>query len=612
MRGNKRIKVWCLVVATILAVSHLVAPRSVQASNCPELRVVFARGSGEERWDNQNYLAYKTAIETKLKSTSLQYEFIDLDYPAVSVSDIESLVGAYFGAGEAYKYGDSVKSGVKNLHRLISDSHCPNTRYVVGGYSQGAMVVSGALKNLEASRLIYAATFGDPKIYLPEGAGIIPAACKGESLSDYRMYVPDCQAYKGMLGAYIPYEPEALIGKVGTWCNKRDIMCSSKHWDLLAGLSDHTAYVADDLYEDASRVIFDKICKAFGLSNKMSSPHDTVILIDSTASMDALIKSYKKEALRLAEETLAAGGRVALYDYRDYQQGYIPKQHCSFDDCTIEQFEAGLKAIRTGEGIDVPESLLASSLHIMKELEWKQGSTKSIVVLTDAGYHDPDYDLNGTTQLDVVKLSKQIDPVNFYIITKPANAKLYNSLAEDTDGKVVTNLNQLNLLTDYIMERYDALPRAEEDLENIVPELRITDMMANGGVAQVSFMTAESRAVVVLNDAILGITEVKDGIGTVTINELDGTVNNKLVLIPIGDEIRGEGVEVIIEAQTLLPMNGGEEADGGQDDGRQVDSREADDRQDNDWKADNGQADDVKAAKKIPKAPATGQQLIND
>lgn len=137
-------------------------------------------------------------------------------------------------------------------------------------------------------------------------------------------------------------------------------------------------------------------------------------------------------------------------------------------------------------------------------------------------------------------------------------------------------------------------------------------MMANGGVAQVSFMTAESRAVVVLNDAILGITEVKDGIGTVTINELDGTVNNKLVLIPIGDEIRGEGVEVIIEAQTLLPMNGGEEADGGQDDGRQVDSREADDRQDNDWKADNGQADDVKAAKKIPKAPATGQQLIND
>ena len=88
---------------------------------------------------------------------------------------------------------------------MVNSASCPGTKYVVGGYSQGAMVVSKALGSLNADRIIYAATFGDPKIYLPEGKGILPAACRGENLSDYRMYVPDCQAYKGLLGAYVPY-----------------------------------------------------------------------------------------------------------------------------------------------------------------------------------------------------------------------------------------------------------------------------------------------------------------------------------------------------------------------------------------------------------------------
>ena len=149
----------------------------------------------------------------------LNYEFIDLDYPAVAIGldRLGTTLGALIGRGEAYEFGKSVNTGVKNLKALVNGSACPGTKYVLGGYSQGAMVVSKALSGLNASRLIYAATFGDPKIYLPEGQGALPAACRGENLSDYRMYVPDCYAYKGMLGAYIPYEPEALAGKVGVW-----------------------------------------------------------------------------------------------------------------------------------------------------------------------------------------------------------------------------------------------------------------------------------------------------------------------------------------------------------------------------------------------------------
>lgn len=546
-----KVKVRCLIVmpALVLAMS---IPRigTVQATGCPDLRLVFARGSGGEQWMSADYLEFKATIEEKLATTSLNYEFIDLDYPAVGVGldNLDVSVGALVGGGDAYEFGASVKSGVKNLDKMINGGSCPGTKYVIGGYSQGAMVVSRALSNLRADRMIYAATFGDPKIYLPEGRGAIPAACKGENLSDYRIYVPDCQAYTGLLGAYVPYEPDAMVGKVGVWCNKRDIFCSS-HWNI----SDHLKYIADDLYEDASRVIFDKICAAFGIKNTVGSPHDTVILIDSTGSMSGLIDKYKDEAARLAEKTWAAGGRVALYDYRDYQEGYGPKQHCSFETCNQETFTAGLNAIHVSQGGDAPESLLASSLHVMQELNWKQGSTKSIVVLTDAGYHDPDYDIGKTTQLDVVRMSKKIDPVNFYVITEPENVDSYRNLTNETDGKVVTTVDDLSELTDYIIARYDSLPRVEESDDMMtLPEITVDAVEDNGNNVTVRFRTTGSRVLVILNDTILGAA---DG-ALVTITELNRTTENRIMLVPLGDNVRGEGAEIILDelGSAALPM----------------------------------------------------------
>ena len=542
--GRKRRVRIRYLAAAIAMVGVMGAPHyNTMAGSCPDVRVVFVRGSGEERWEDQNYLTWRDAMAEKLATTRLNYEFIDLDYPAVGISDLGVLAGAYFGAGEAYEFGESVREGVKKLDKMVNGTGCPDTRYVLGGYSQGAMVVSGALAGLNADRLIYAATFGDPKLYLPEGEGVMPVACKGEGLSDYRMYVPDCRAYKGMLGAYIPYEPDALAGKVGTWCNKRDIMCSSKHWDFLAGISDHTAYVADNLYEDASRVIFDKICQAFGVENTVSSPHDTAFLLDSTGSMASMLELYKTEALRLAQETLNSGGRVALYDYRDLDDPYTPVKHCDFDTCTLEIFEAELAGIRADGGGDTPESLLSASFKVMDELEWRWGATKSLVVLTDANYLSPDRD--GMTLDEVVRLSKQIDPVNFYVITEPDYAEDYADLARMTGGKVVTDFDELSLLTDYIMRRYDTLPKVEEDFSTVTPPvLEVAETVTRGDEVQVKFTTDGTRVLVVLDDAMLGMAEVHDGAGSVTITGLDWTAENTIRLVPLGDDVRGEAVEV--------------------------------------------------------------------
>lgn len=510
---------------------------SAKAEVCPDLKLIFARGSGGERWSDQNYLAFKNSIEEKLQTTNLNYEFVDLDYPAIGVGldNLGVTLGAYFGAGDTYEFGESVNTGVRNLISAINSSSCRQTQFVIGGYSQGAMVVSKALSSLNSDRIIYAATFGDPKLYLPEGKGIIPSACRNENLSDYRMYVPDCQAYKGLLGAYIPYEPEAYIGKVGTWCNKRDVFCSSH-----LSINDHISYVSENLYEDASRVIFDKITKFFGIENHISSPHDTAFLIDSTGSMVGMIEQYKAEALRLATETLDTGGRVALYDYRDLSDPYEAFSHCDFESCTREIFERELNKIVADGGGDDPESLLSSSLKMMKSLNWKLGSTKSLVVLTDAGFLAPDRD--GVTLNDVIKLSKQIDPVNFYIITNESVAYEYENLANSTGGKVVTNFDELSLLTDYIIERFDSLPHVEENDENAAkPTLEITKSeKISKKEIKVDFTTNGEKVIVIVNGKILGLTDET----MITIGDIN--FNDEIILVPVSEDLRGDGILVTL------------------------------------------------------------------
>ncbi|MBQ3946771.1 MAG: hypothetical protein II670_14375, partial [Alphaproteobacteria bacterium] len=164
---------------------------------------------------------------------------------------------------------------------------------------------------------------------------------KGKNLSDYRMYVPDCYAYEGMLGSYRPYEPLGYAGKLGTWCNKYDMFCSS-----YLSASSHTSYVADGLYGDASRVIAAKIAESFDVEERYTSPHDTVILIDSTGSMNSLIDKYKTEAKRLANKTWEAGGRVALYDYRDLADPYNVVKHCDFETSSVDWAKLAAGAIQ--------------------------------------------------------------------------------------------------------------------------------------------------------------------------------------------------------------------------------------------------------------------------
>ena len=180
------VKLLAVLLLTLTSLFCILGSPGVNATSCPDLRIIYARGSGATRFDNADYQAFKSSLESKLKDTNLTYEFDDLDYPAIGIAgdNLKVALGAFVSGGEAYEFGDSVKQGISKLASIVNNSTCKNTKYVVAGYSQGAMVISGGLEKLNPNQLIYSATFGDPKVYLPEGAGPVPIACKGEGLSD--------------------------------------------------------------------------------------------------------------------------------------------------------------------------------------------------------------------------------------------------------------------------------------------------------------------------------------------------------------------------------------------------------------------------------------------
>ncbi|MBR3236653.1 cutinase family protein [Candidatus Saccharibacteria bacterium] len=581
---NRRVKWRYLMMMVLMIVTMLFFPSGeTEALECPDLRVLFARGSGGARYTSGHYLAFKEAMDSKLKTSGLKYEIDDLDYSAVSIDiregHLDVLVGAFLSGGEAYEFGESVHEGTAELLRVVNDDKCKETKYVLGGYSQGAIVLLDGLGQIDPDKIVYVATFGDPKIYLPEGAGFVPAACSGKNLSEYRVYVPDCRAYKGILGAREPYVSEGYAGKIGTWCNKFDVLCSS-HFSV----SSHTSYAEDGLYEDASKLIFSKIGAEFGFKNQYTSPHDTAILIDSTGSMDGLIGEYKAEALNLARKTLENGGRVALYDYRDLVDEYLPVERCNFETCDLASFQAGLNAIKVDGGGDDPESLLSASVQVMRNLNWKLGSTKSLVILTDAGYHSPD--LDGTTFYDVQKLSKQIDPVNFYIIT--TEPQLYQLLAEATGGAAVSVAEDLSLLTDSIMDRYDSLPQVEEEFEdelydNHLPNIKNVEITEVSETAvKINFEMSGEKTAVFLNDGMIGIVDSTE----LTIADLRRDAETTISLVPLSADRRGETV-----TKTLPALAGR----GGTSSSEMINN--------------NGMVDDYKShlvTAVIPKAPNTG------
>ena len=147
-------------------------------------------------------------------------------------------IGAKMSGGMRYDYGKSVDQGVAELNAYLTARHrkCPKEFFVLGGYSQGAQVVGQALPGIPSDikqKIVFTMLFGDPKLYLPEGEGILPPACFKKKLSTYRREIANCFVDNGALGARKPFLPDEDNVKTGLWCLGHDYVCGSSKfaWD---------------------------------------------------------------------------------------------------------------------------------------------------------------------------------------------------------------------------------------------------------------------------------------------------------------------------------------------------------------------------------------------
>lgn len=458
-------KIWRYFSIGLLIISNLtVHPVGAvtELPRCDDVKFIFARGSGESLRDKSE-IAWRKSLQEVLAPTDIEFGFYELGqaayggakYPAATVAGpkgFSTFLGAYAGAGEAFKFGASVKAGRTELKAYIDaiSELCPQTKFVLGGYSQGAMVMSTSLPALDPDKIIYVATFGDPKLYLPEGQGSVPAACTGNNLSDYRAHVSNCRTYEGVLGGIHPYEMSAYQGKIGSWCHDNDIMCSS-------GLSfdDHGKYPYGG-YQEASKQIFLKVTAAI-TGTKATYPTFTVpastdvALLLNTSCYGELgtRERYRLEALRIAQQTLAQGNRVALYTYSDLALAN-PQLVCDFDSCTAEKLERILTAPATCRSATKVDATFSTLRVLTRDLSWRENIQKAVVILSPVAYDETDRD--GTTLADVIQLS-QINGLRLFAITNDAPLlQHYTTLTNRTGGRTYITNRRFNTTTPQLAE----------------------------------------------------------------------------------------------------------------------------------------------------------------
>ncbi|OGM50970.1 cutinase [Aspergillus bombycis] len=128
-----------------------------QNSGCQELTFIFARGTTE--MGNMGSVVGPPVANQLASLTGNKVTVQGVDYPADAAGN------AMMGASGGPKMAELIQQAKKQ---------CPNTKVVLGGYSQGAMVVHNAASKVGADAISGAVLFGDP--FKTQGVGQLAAS----------------------------------------------------------------------------------------------------------------------------------------------------------------------------------------------------------------------------------------------------------------------------------------------------------------------------------------------------------------------------------------------------------------------------------------------------
>lgn len=483
------IKIGLLLIVVVSTLLVFLFENQVQSANssCSDVQLIFARGSGE-RIDGDNYEKFTKQITNRIKAplTWTQYELgegwdgyrnPDNLYPAISVDGWNAVthgLGAQVTAGDGFRYGLSVTKGVGELQLFLLNKtlQCPDTKFVLGGYSQGAQVVGEALAGISArvkNNIVFVALFGDPKLYLPEGEGFYPPACKGEKFSDWRRGVPNCHTDDGTLGARTAYIPEEFRGRVGLWCNDNDWICGSSKNAL--NNSGHSKYA-----NSRGAISKSSLEIAHRLKNALPFPKNQYIndqflelsdgeaklnityVWSTNASTEQNFLQTQKSVRERANQIWLQGGRVGLTVATSDVHGGSSFWHPMFPSGGPVGETLGLFAVGDRNHVDyrIADSefspiyarkphVLSAAIETINTLPWQAGAEKAMIFIAeDADFkEEPSRQvINGrvvTIPEYLVLRALEIDPVNMYfIVGQSADVESAEYMADATGGKVFT------------------------------------------------------------------------------------------------------------------------------------------------------------------------------
>jgi len=136
------------VAMTWATLGALVDARYASAGPCPDVEVVFARGTNEPPGVGGVGQAFIDSLRGQVPGRSVGVYAVN--YPATD----DFVRSSFAGAGDTAAHVQSMTA------------NCPNTRMVLGGYSQGAGVIDMATNDLPpqaANHVAAIAVFGNPE-----------------------------------------------------------------------------------------------------------------------------------------------------------------------------------------------------------------------------------------------------------------------------------------------------------------------------------------------------------------------------------------------------------------------------------------------------------------
>ena len=492
---SKLILAVTLSTAVSLALNSSASAR-IADDACSQVEITLARGSGQSVKENKGEMdLFKSRFSRLLKQVNIEPHAYELgterynnnQYPAVDISHFTNgnAVGAYVSSGQAFDYGRSVKQGTEELkdYLKLRTAKCPNSHYVLAGYSQGAQVTGQVLQELPVSTLQKIddiALFGDPKLYLPEGlctyghkdyfARSNDCTRRGSaSYSPWRRGDAGCNTYEGALGGRKPYEPAnwpSLQYRISSWCNEHDFVCGSapiydtdghgEYGVRLGAITDAAFEAFKRLRINTPRSSRDKIIEDYYRSVR----YDVETLIIAYAgSKDAAHEEYLKNYIKENSHSIwEDDDRIAVGVYGGAGDQQNPKllTDLTYDKKSIQN---ALKSIQQSNGSQLLGGQAVAIRDLSTQVHWRDEALR-VIVLVDFASIDTNcragFFMDGSCQLEshrgvtrpkqkaMLTKSTSEQPTTIYVITNDDSNETYQNLTRKSDGGIINPQNSLD------------------------------------------------------------------------------------------------------------------------------------------------------------------------